>query len=78
MNYEYGEAFIEITFPTRNVTILLVKPSDILKIREFNEKNGKKVVLTEITIKTSDSKTEVYYYDGKLEDFKKNCKKVYL
>lgn len=79
MNYDYncGELFLEITFPTMSVTKLLIKPTDILKIKEYNQKNGKKVVLTEITIKI-DNKQEVYYYDGKLEEFKKDCKKVYL
>ena len=78
MNYEYGEAFVEITFPTRDVTTLMVRPSDILKVRELNRKNGKDVILIEITIRNGDGGTEIYYYDGELEDFKKNCKRVYL
>lgn len=78
MNYEYsGVMFYEITFPTRDVQVALIRPDDIKRIKEKINKTTSKIV-TEIVITRSNGTEGVFYYDGELEDFKKHCKKVYL
>lgn len=76
MNYDYDSAmFYEITFPTRDVPVALIRPNDIKRIAETKE-NDK--IVTKIYVRQNDNDEIVYYYDGELEEFKKHCKKVYL
>ena len=83
MNYDYtnGEPFLEVTFPTRGVSTALFRPSDILRVKETKKVDGEFVteIIIRSTCSTKEKPTTVsYYYDGKLEDFKKNCKRIYL
>ena len=76
MNYEYDkEVFYEITFPTRDVPVALIRPNDIKRIAETK---GDKGIVTKIFVRKNDNEEIVYYYDGELEEFRKHCKKVYL
>lgn len=75
-NYEVGELFYEIKFPTRNVPVALIRPNDIICIKERKKPNVE--IFTEIHVKDSDGSSIIYTYDDSVENFKKNYKKVYL
>ena len=61
MNYEYsGVMFYEITFPTRDVQVALIRPDDIQRIKEkINKTTGK--IVTEIVITKTNSTKGVFY-----------------
>ena len=72
MNYQYGEAFLEITFKNGNKT--RIKKDVITDIYSCKE-NGEDAVKVYFSRGTSDC---CYKFIGTLEEFEKNSKIVYL
>lgn len=78
MNYnynQYGEPFLEVTFPTRKVKVALFKYEDVRKIYE-KESEGKPIVT--LLVKNVGEGASEWYFDGTMEEFKKNCKLIYF
>jgi hypothetical protein len=77
MNYNYAsDPFLEITFPTRSVKVALFRYENIRQIKETVE-NGKPLVTIHVKSEFSNKILE-WNFDGTMEEFKKNCKMVYL
>ena len=72
MNYEYGEAFLEITFKDGNKA--RIKRSTITDIYSYKE-NGENYVRVYFN-RVNDSTW--YKFTGTLEEFEQNSKIVYL
>jgi hypothetical protein len=72
MNYEYGEAFLEITFKDGNKA--RIKRSTITDIYSYKEngENYVKVYFNRVNVSTW------YKFTGTLEEFEQNSKIVYL
>ena len=77
MNYNYcGTPFLEITFPTRSVPVALFRYEDIKRIKQTKE-NDKPIVIIYAKNVTSNDVSE-WYFDGTMEEFKNNCRQVFL
>ena len=78
MNYDYslGEPFLEITFPTRKVKTVLFKRENVRQVTEVVE-NDKPLVIVVVKSDLYGKLTE-WHFDGTMEEFKKNCKTIYL
>ena len=72
MNYQYGEAFLEITFKDGNKTRI---KRDIITDIYSHKENGEDVVKVHFNRGTSNC---WYTFIGTLEEFEKNSKIVYL
>lgn len=72
MNYQYGEAFLEITFKDGNKA--RIKRDAITDIYSYKE-NGVSIVKVYFDRGNSSS---WYRFDGTLEEFEQNSKIVYL
>ena len=72
MNYEYGEAFLEITFKDGNKA--RIKRDAITDIYSHKE-NGNSIVKVFFDRRNSSS---WYKFTGTLEEFEQNSKIVYL
>ena len=69
MNYEYADAYLEITFPGGNIR--RIKKSIIKEISQINDNNGGCHVMIWV-------EGDTYRYDGSFEDFEKNSKTVFI
>lgn len=72
MNYQYGEAFLEITFKDGNKA--RIKRDAITDIYSYKE-NGDSIVKVSFVRGNSSS---WYKYTGTFEEFEQNSKIVYL
>jgi hypothetical protein len=72
MNYQYGEAFLEITFKDGNKA--RIKRDAITDIYSYKE-NGVSIVKVSFDRRNS---SHYYRFDGTLEEFEQNSKIVYL
>ena len=74
MNYQYGEAFLEITFKNGNKT--RIKKDTITDIYSYKDGDkGEDVVMVYFVRGDSSS---WYKYNGTFEEFEQNSKIVYL
>jgi len=73
MNYQYGEAFLEITFKDGNKTRI---KRDIITDIYSHKENGEDVVTVNFNRGTSSNSW--YNFFGTLEEFEENSKIVYL
>lgn len=72
MNYQYGEAFLEVTFKNGNKA--RIKRDIITDIHSYKD-NGESVVIVTFTRGGSSA---WYKFAGTLEEFEQNSKIVYL
>ena len=73
MNYQYGEAFLEITFKNGNKT--RIKRDVITDIYSYKDDKGENVVMVYFARGGSSS---WYKFDGTFEEFEQNSKVIYL
>lgn len=78
MNYDYnqGEPFYEVTFPTRNVQVALFRVKDFLQAQQKIDEDTNKPYVR-FWIGNYDKSNE-WIFDGTMEELKKNCKLIYL
>ena len=77
MNYDSGQPFIEVTFPTRGVKTTLFRREDVRRIKETVTPDGNPLVTIYVSHIRGEGVTE-WYFDGTMEEFKKATKTVYL
>lgn len=70
MNYEYADAYLEITFP-KSGNIRRIKKSIIKEISQVSDKTGTPYVKIWV-------QGDCYVFDGNFEEFEKNIKTVYI
>ncbi len=70
MNYNYGEAFLEITFPSGNIR--RIKKSNIIEIAQVRSDSDKTYVYIYVP------NDKYILEDWTLEDFDKKVKTIYI
>ena len=69
MNYQYADAYLEITFSSGNIR--RIKKSIIKEISQINDGGGKCHVMIWV-------QGDTYRFDGTLADFEKSIKTVFI
>jgi hypothetical protein len=78
MNYDIGQPFIEINFPSRGVKTALFRREDILRVKETVTPDDKPLITIYVKPIMGENKAVEWYFDGTLEELKKAMKTVYL
>ena len=78
MNYDVGQPFIEVNFPSRGVKTALFRREDILRIKETVTPDGDPLVTIYVKPIMGGDKAVEWNFDGTMEEFKKAMKTVYL
>jgi hypothetical protein len=78
MNYDVGQPFIEVNFPSRGVKTALFKREDVLRVKETVTPDNEPLVTIYAKSLVDKDKAVEWYFDGTMEEFKKATKTVYL
>ena len=78
MNYDIGQPFIEVNFPSRGVKSVMFRREDVLRIKETVTPDGEPLVTIFVKPIMGGDKAVEWYFDGTMEEFKKAVKTVYL
>ena len=78
MNYDIGQPFIEVNFPSRSVKTAMFRREDILLVKETVTPDGEPLVTIYVKPIMGGNKAGEWCFDGTMEDFKKAMKTVYL
>ena len=80
MNYDVGQPFIEVTFPTRGTKKAMFRREDILRVTETITPDGDPLVTIFVKPLSSNCCKEYleWYFDGTMEKFRESTKTVYM
>ena len=71
MNYQYADAYLEITFPNGNIK--RINKSIIREFSQYKDNTGKNYVFIYIQ-----GNGNAYRFEGTFEDLEKNSKTVFI